>query len=364
MQVAMPEYMRVRAYLYKLIMDSDGESLKIPPENELCRLFNVSRFTVRGAIKGLVDDKFLIPRRGLGTFINHKKIKNIALRKLFVGLLKGDGKHSTNTFDSAIGDCVLQSGMNFESVYLPESNKSETLLEIAKNSLNGLIWQNSNSNIRFNKKFIDALLDDGPPVLQIENSHPLPLSDYICSSQPQRGEAIADYMFSRGHSKVLFIHADDSSELHLNPHSTYNGYFQRIKKLSGGKKCGTFEDGVISILDLKKRLAAWGSDKSKFTAVYSGYYLVSFVMDELRAVGISVPDDLSYLVFGDSNPFFFNGLSPDSISDKKPLQNAILEWLKLRIADTNRSGVFTKNINAEIITGETIKNLNGGKANV
>ena len=66
----MPEYMRVRMYLYNLIANSDGKELQIPSENDLCRLFEVSRITVRGAIQGLVQDKYLIPRRGIGTFMN------------------------------------------------------------------------------------------------------------------------------------------------------------------------------------------------------------------------------------------------------------------------------------------------------
>ena len=66
----MPEYMRVRLYLYNLRSKSDGKELQIPSENVLCRMFDVSRVTVRSAIQGLIRDKYLIPRRGIGTFIN------------------------------------------------------------------------------------------------------------------------------------------------------------------------------------------------------------------------------------------------------------------------------------------------------
>ena len=56
MAPVIPEYMRVRKYLYSLVYNSDGTDLRIPPENELTRMFGVSRVTVRGAIHGLVDD--------------------------------------------------------------------------------------------------------------------------------------------------------------------------------------------------------------------------------------------------------------------------------------------------------------------
>ena len=64
MATVMPEYMRVRKYLYNLISKCSGNDLRIPPENELTRIFGVSRVTVRGAIRGLVKDNLLITRRG------------------------------------------------------------------------------------------------------------------------------------------------------------------------------------------------------------------------------------------------------------------------------------------------------------
>ena len=49
-----PEYIKVRSYIYNLVFKSDGGNVRIPSENELCELFSVSRVTVRGALKALV----------------------------------------------------------------------------------------------------------------------------------------------------------------------------------------------------------------------------------------------------------------------------------------------------------------------
>ncbi len=47
---------------------------QIPSEPQLCQLFNVSRTVVRQALKELENEKLLRRRKGLGTFVNERKI--------------------------------------------------------------------------------------------------------------------------------------------------------------------------------------------------------------------------------------------------------------------------------------------------
>jgi hypothetical protein len=356
MQATVPEYMKVRSYLYKRIISAKDESFKIPAENELCRLFNVSRVTVRGAIKGLVDDNILIPRRGLGTFINYEKVKSKGMNRPIIGLLEGDGKLSTSPVNPLTAECIIQSGMQFETLYLPESDKPETFLETVKNTLDGIVWRNASSKLESNQKYIDALNAYGMPLLLIEAYHDIPQSnDKIQMSMFGRGERIADYMFERGHTKVLFIH-NDRTELHLMPNSTYSGFYQRIKKLSPDNY-GKFEDGVISITQLNEKL----KEEYEFTALYTGNYLVPFVMEELKKANLSVPEDLSYIVFGQSNPYFFNGVKPDTVSEEIELQNNLIEWLDMRIFAKDTSTPFMKKLELKASPGETVKILESGR---
>ena len=44
-------------------------STKIPSENDLVRMFGVSRGTVRKALKALVDEGLLVQHHGKGTFV-------------------------------------------------------------------------------------------------------------------------------------------------------------------------------------------------------------------------------------------------------------------------------------------------------
>ena len=55
---------------------------RIPPENQLCDFFGVSRITIRRAILKLVDDGLLYTKHGKGTFVLPRKIKR-RLPKLY-----------------------------------------------------------------------------------------------------------------------------------------------------------------------------------------------------------------------------------------------------------------------------------------
>lgn len=354
MQATMPEYMKVRAHLYKLVMNSDGESLQITPENELCRLFDVSRVTVRRAIKGLTDDGLLITRRGLGTFINRDNISRKKLVPPVIGVIKGHGNHVTNIYDTGILESLIQSGLQYETVYLPNSGKPETLLEIVRDSLSGIIWETSSAPSL--KKYIKALSESGMPLLLVEEEKPSESCDFILSTCFERGKVIADHMFSKGHKKTLFIHNDDSTKEHYASSSTYSGYCQRMTELCGDE-WGSLKSNIVFCLDLERKL----KEKSGFTAVYSGNYLVPYTMDKLLSTGISVPNDMSYLTYEKSSPFFFDGLQPDFIDRERPLMEAVLKWLKKRIIDKDLSGTFGEIIEVKAVPGETVKVLNEAK---
>ena len=45
---------------------------RIPSENELCKIYSVSRVTVRNAIQGLVEDGLLVKKKGSGTYVSPK----------------------------------------------------------------------------------------------------------------------------------------------------------------------------------------------------------------------------------------------------------------------------------------------------
>jgi GntR family transcriptional regulator len=65
-------YVQVYAiFLEKIASGEWRDSSQIPPENELCRRFDVSKVTVREAIHELVREGYLKRRQGRGTFVTY-----------------------------------------------------------------------------------------------------------------------------------------------------------------------------------------------------------------------------------------------------------------------------------------------------
>jgi len=70
----LPAYYQIKQTIKNWILNKEfnfGE--KIPSENELGEKFNVSRLTVRQAISQLVQEGFLISKRGEGTFVTRNE---------------------------------------------------------------------------------------------------------------------------------------------------------------------------------------------------------------------------------------------------------------------------------------------------
>ncbi len=355
----LPEYMRVRAHLYNLVAKSDGTELQIPPENELCRLFDVSRITVRGAIRGLVRDKLLVPRRGVGTFINPKKISREEPRFPVVGLLQGDGRNILAPCDPDLTWSVWRSGMWCELLHLPDSDAPDRLVEIVRAGLDGVIWKNS-AGLPANRKYISALTANGIPLLLVEDEEmPAPGNDCVLSSRGQRGVALADHLHAKGHRKALFIHNHPASlagDLSAKG-STYAAFRARMTELDGGGRRNSTSSAIRSFSEFRELLTRKSAFLHDYTVIYSSSHLVQYIMAALRAAGISVPDDLSYLLYGDTDPYLTNGLRADHLDTASPVRRALLEWLDTRVHKKELEGVFTREIAMNVESGKTVKTI-------
>jgi DNA-binding LacI/PurR family transcriptional regulator len=361
--MSMPDYMRVRGYLYKLIAKADGKDMQMPSENELCRLFNVSRITVRGAIKGLVKDKFLIPKRGIGTFVSQSN-PSIGIRNTpVVGVIKGGGRNAISYLAPEITACILESGMGIEMLFLPDSGAPERLLEIARAGMNAVIWDSPIDRIS-SEKYVEALSNSEIPFLLIsaENASWPEEIDWIVGSRERRGVAIANYLHSLGHRNLLLTH---NFPIYLvpkitEPGSTHCAYQEHMRKLCG--EANAPHDAICTLIELRELLHEREAFLSAFSIVYAIGNLVPYIMDMLAEARISVPRDISLLLYGKSDPYLCNGLTPDYIDTETSLTRHLLEWLKTRVHMPGDKLPFRRNMEMDIVKGETVRNLKGRQA--
>lgn len=65
----------VKEAIFSYIKENEFKNDKLPKEEALCEMLNVSRITVRSALKDLASEGFIFSRHGKGTFINKKALK-------------------------------------------------------------------------------------------------------------------------------------------------------------------------------------------------------------------------------------------------------------------------------------------------
>jgi GntR family transcriptional regulator len=81
--IPIPLYYQLKKQILSLIEDAKirkGELL--PPENDLCRIWNVSRPTIRQAFAELVNEGYLNRHKGQGTFVSSPKVNDRFFSKL------------------------------------------------------------------------------------------------------------------------------------------------------------------------------------------------------------------------------------------------------------------------------------------
>ncbi len=339
-----PEYLRVRKYLYDLVYRNDGRDLRIPPENELARLFGVSRVTVRSAIRGLVDDSILISRRGLGTFINPDAIRQDCRRLPVIGILFGDGRQTYLPSDQQIYAAVQNSGMLAEALHTPDSGAPERLVEIIRDNIAAVIWHLPSRKM---EPFFRAIRAAGKPLLIYGNGFENEF-DTIRNACAERGVLLAEHLARLGHRHLLYIHNALSSEIDPpeSPETTSGSFARRIRKLTGVKF-----DGYLSLNELDERLSRRGL--GKYTVLYSSATLVRPILEILEREHIRIPEHLSFLTAWKPLSFFFQGRASAYLDCDCNLPELVAEWIQRKVLNGEKE-IFLRTPESILHEGETL----------
>lgn len=342
----MPEYMRVRQYLYNLISNCDGESMQIPPENELCRIFGVSRVTVRGAIRELIRENLLVTRRGLGTFIHPDAVPKQHIRLPVIGILSGDGRQTYQSSDPTVMQAIRRCAMLSESLYLPDSKAPERLLEIIRNNIAGVIWTEPSPKLI---PYLQAIRNSGKPLLLISNRFDRDF-DSVRDAPAERGVLLANHLVSLGHRHVLYLHnypAGGGFDRPEQPETTSGSLMRHLHELTGNGSVG-----FLSLLEFEQHLAEHGI--GKYTVLYSDANLVRPVMKLLNDAEIRVPEDISYLTAWQPSPRFFHGETPAWLDCDSDKIECIVEWLQRKIIDGEQAP-FLATASTTLHNGNTLR---------
>ncbi|UKI32296.1 MAG: GntR family transcriptional regulator [Lentisphaeria bacterium] len=146
--IPLREGLKIRHYIFNLVLRHPGESVKVPSSWELAKHFGIARSTVTLAYKALMEEGILIGRPGIGTFLAPRYSQGLSSNGAvypLIGLLTNlgnnlsYGSHQWGLMAAAGSNLTFGDSCQVRPV--PLSGSLETMKkELEQNYLAALVW--------------------------------------------------------------------------------------------------------------------------------------------------------------------------------------------------------------------------------
>ena len=239
----MPLYHQIKQYLYRLIYANVKKGdLKIPSENLIAQQFNVSRITSKRAINDLVEEGYLVRKKGSGTYINSDLNENQRLElgrygdinanhtpdktKKTVALIVPDikSKYMMNLVDG-VQTLAMKNGWNvLLAVTMYDQALEETLIIKLVSSVNALIIFPVKKNI-YNQEILKLTLRQFPLTVIDNVLHGVETST-ITSNNREAAYNATKYFLKRNKRHIGIIAQSLDSAISLL--ERYKGYEEAL----------------------------------------------------------------------------------------------------------------------------------------
>lgn len=275
---------------------------KIYSESEMMEIFKVSRHTIRQAVGDLVHEGWLYREQGVGTFCSHKLIGYNSPTK------------NIGVITTYLSDYIFPSIIKGMEYYLTEKGYTLTLActnnDIAKekyclqnmmgSNIDGLIVEPTKSN-QFNPNihYYLELEKKNIPYLMINQFYSELIPPHIIVDDELGGFLATEHLISLGHERIIGIFKTDD----LQGINRMRGFMKAVRS----SKIISTPEMVLSYTTeekydvLLKRLEVYFTSDLKPTGIvcYNDELAIK-VLNSLRTLGISVPNDVSIVGFDDS----------------------------------------------------------------
>ncbi len=287
---------------------------KIYSENELVKMFGVSRHTIRQAVGDLVHEGLLYREQGAGTFCSYKKEQtNVQTPSSF---------HTSNTNGKNIGvittyisDYIFPSIIKGIESHLTEQGYTLTLactdndVEKEKQCLQTMLSRNidgliveptKSSQYNPNIPYYLELEQNNIPYLMINQYYSQLMPPHMIMYDEQGGFIATEHLIKLGHEKIIGLFKTDD----LQGVNRMQGFIRAFREHS----LPFFPEMVISFTtedqnnNLLERLENFFRTNSVPSAIvcYNDQLALN-VLNLVRRLGQRVPEDISIVGFDDSS---------------------------------------------------------------
>lgn len=355
-----PKYKKLKD---RIIEDIESQQMKagekIYSENQLAEKFNVSRQTVRQAIGDLVGEGWLYRKQGRGTFVNYRPEKKAGAPKTIAVMTTYLDDYIFPSIIRGIDSVLSQNGYNITiccTLNMHEKER-ECLKNLLAMKIEGLIVEPTRSALpNPNGELYREFGKRGIPLLFIHGCCKGFDYPYIVEDDVQGGYIGTNYLIGLGHKKIGGVFKIDD----MQGHYRFEGY-EKAHKENG---LNVTDSRVLwfDTDDMALKLKGKGNKKlvdilKKCSAVICYNDMVSvMVMDVIRDLGMSVPDDISIVSFDDSQLAVASEIKLTSIAHPKEklgrqAAKTMIDMVEKKIADCSLK------IKPEFIVRGGVKNL-------
>jgi DNA-binding transcriptional regulator YhcF (GntR family) len=205
-----PGYLRVRQGVYNLIENNGTNVDRIPTEFELCKMFEVSRSTVRRALKLLVEEGFLISRPGIGTFVSSEKLQqrmatSNTSEQIHIGYTHEAGRLVRFDLDSAHKFMPILEYLT-EHKYVVDfftssGSPDNVVKDLRRAKINYLIWTGP---FKDQLETLHAIKAAGIKLILLE-TYPWEGFNVVGTDGFRQGYLAAKYLLERGRRNLLYV---------------------------------------------------------------------------------------------------------------------------------------------------------------
>lgn len=291
---------------------------KIPSENELVKMFGVSRHTVRQAVGDLVHEGLLYREQGAGTFCSFQS-KHL----LDPALPQGSSafpatpanKKNIGVITTYISDYIFPSIIKGIESYLTAQGYSLTfactdnnvekerqcLQTMLSRQIDGLIVEpTKSSNHNPNINYYLELEQKNIPYLMINQFYPQLMPPHIIVNDEQGGFAATDHLIGLGHERIIGLFKTDD----LQGVNRMKGFIRAFRE----NGVSFFQEMAIPFTTEEQDRVVLEKLERHFTAesyptavVCYNDQLALAVLDMLRRLDLKVPDQVSIVGYDDSS---------------------------------------------------------------
>lgn len=334
-----------KIYNHLLNLINSGElppNEKLPPESELCKLFETSRCTVRKAYDKLANQEYVVRMPGLGSFVSEKKMR----KNLNVGVIVPDN----DVFSETSGPSGF-SKFDIFNGFIKRAHETGTLITLAPalatwhpdKKFDGYLLLVNDEHI------VKRLIESNKPCVGSHLGVIIPGISNVSSSPQDAYHRGIKHLINLGHKKIGLVDASDPR------HQAFPTYIKTLSEY--GLK---IDESIVRRIDpnnVEEGVKAFKSLLAETTTLDACFFRTDFLaLEALKfclASGIDIPNDLSIMAYGNTATSDITSPKLTTMDPQRGLQGYLaMKKLEEKI-NFQENTTTTEYIESLLISGKT-----------